>query len=285
MNKKSPLNISASQKGFTLVELAIVLTIIGLLVGGIMAGRGLIRSSELRSVMTETTSYVAAVNTFILKYHGLPGDLNNATDFWGAADSNATTCLGMDKTGMIPTCNGNGNGTLNIGVNTGEIFYLWQHLANAGLIGGNYAGRVGPAGTYNPAFSLYSVPGYNVPGSKLKVGAAYGFREVGTISSGIWFYGEYGTVLMLGMSTNTDNLPRGPLLAPDEIYKIDLKLDDGLPAQGKIVTRPSSNPETPFCTETSAGSGTATAGPDVDAVYRLNDPALRCVLIYRNFFE
>ncbi len=275
-----------SLQAFTLVELAIVLTIIGLLVGAVMVGRGIIRASELRSVMTETASYVTAVNTFRLKYHALPGDMNNATDFWGAADNNAATCRGTDKTGMIATCNGNGDGILNIGVNHGEIFYLWQHLANAGVIGGNFAGRVGPPGPYNAAFSLYSVPGFNVPGSKLKVGAAYNFRNRGTNNSDAgWFYGEYGTVLMLGMSTNSDNLPRGALLAPQELYKIDLKLDDGLPAQGQIVTRPGTNADSPFCTEKTPGAANGTTGTDVDAVYRLSDKELRCVLIYRNFFE
>lgn len=271
---------------FTLIELAIVLTIIGLLVGSVMVGRGLIRSAELRSVMTETNSYVAAVNTFRLKYRNIPGDIPNATEFWGAADSNAATCLGMDKTGMIATCDGNGDGKLNIGANKGEIFYLWQHLANAGLIGGNFSGRVGPVGTYNPAHGLFVVPGFNVPASKLKVGAAYGFRDRGTNDSEPdWFYGEYGTILMLGMAMNTNNLPRGPLLAPDEIYKIDLKLDDGLPAQGKIVTRGNKNPDTPYCTETAPGLADVTDGTDLNAVYRLNDTELRCVLIYRNFFE
>ncbi|MBM3617574.1 MAG: prepilin-type N-terminal cleavage/methylation domain-containing protein [Alphaproteobacteria bacterium] len=273
-------------RGFTLVELAIVLTVIGLLVGAVMVGRGIIRASELRSVMTETSSYVAAVNTFRLKYHSLPGDMINATDFWGAADANPATCLTIDKTGMTQTCNGNGDGKLNIGPGRAEIFYLWQHLANAGVIGGNYSGRVGPHGPHNPAYGLFVVPGYNVPGSKLKVGAAYSFRERGLNNSeNDWFYGEYGTILMLGMAMNSNNLPRGPLLAPEEMYKIDLKIDDGLPGQGSLVTRTNRNPDTPFCTESAPGLADDTIGTNLDAVYRLSDKELRCVLIYRNFFE
>ena len=71
------------QRGFSLVELSIVLVILGLLTGGILAGQSLIRASELRAVSTEFQRYVAAVNTFRDKYFMLPGDMSNATAFWG----------------------------------------------------------------------------------------------------------------------------------------------------------------------------------------------------------
>ena len=68
-------------KGFSLVELSIVLVILGLLIGGILTGQSLIRAAELRSVTTQYQGYVTAVNTFRDKYFALPGDMPNAIDF------------------------------------------------------------------------------------------------------------------------------------------------------------------------------------------------------------
>lgn len=94
--------------GFSLVELSIVLVILGLLVGGVLTGQSLIRAAELRSVSTEFAKYQAAVNTFRDKYFALPGDMNNATSFWGKDN---VACAAHTGTAATPgTCNGDGNG-------------------------------------------------------------------------------------------------------------------------------------------------------------------------------
>src|ERR1700733_9625896 len=67
------------QKGFTLVELAIVLTIVGLLIGGILKGQQLIANARVTSQMAQEQGIQAAVTTFNDTYQGLPGDLNPAT--------------------------------------------------------------------------------------------------------------------------------------------------------------------------------------------------------------
>lgn len=71
------------QSGFSLVEISIVIVVIGLLVGGVLAGRSVIRAAELRAVGTEMNNYVTAIYQFRDKYSGLPGDLVNATLYWG----------------------------------------------------------------------------------------------------------------------------------------------------------------------------------------------------------
>lgn len=68
-------------QGFTLVELSIVLVVIGLLVGGVLAGRDLIRAAEIKSVISDLDKIQTAVNVFYNKYHCLPGDCANATDY------------------------------------------------------------------------------------------------------------------------------------------------------------------------------------------------------------
>jgi len=74
-----------TSSGFSLVELSIVLVILGLLTGGILGGQALIRAAELRAVTTEYDRWVTATRTFQDKYFALPGDMTNATAFWGSA--------------------------------------------------------------------------------------------------------------------------------------------------------------------------------------------------------
>src|SRR5580658_7858400 len=62
--------------GFTLIELSIVLVIIGLIVGGVLAGQDLIRAAAARAQITQIEKYNTAVNTFRGKYNALPGDMN-----------------------------------------------------------------------------------------------------------------------------------------------------------------------------------------------------------------
>jgi prepilin-type N-terminal cleavage/methylation domain-containing protein len=128
-----------SNRGFSLVELSIVLVIIGLLVGSILTGRELIHASELRAVSSQYSQMWVAVNAFKDKYMGLPGDITNATKIWG---SEAAPCATTPSSGKL-TCDGDGDGLINR-YNTGgtsqEDFRFWQQLANAGFISGQYTG-------------------------------------------------------------------------------------------------------------------------------------------------
>lgn len=85
-------------RGFSLIELSIMLVILGLLVGAVTAGQSLIRASELRSVTTDIERYRAGIATFRDKYFGLPGDLLNATSFWGKDNTNCPTHTGTNAT-------------------------------------------------------------------------------------------------------------------------------------------------------------------------------------------
>jgi len=113
--RPSPLH--ARQRGFTLVEIAIVLVIIGLLLGGVLKGQGLIDSARVKNIIQQSTSLTAAVNAYQDKFRALPGD-------------------DVQATSHAPGATGNGNGDGQIA----EYLLAPQHLALAGFITGSYNG-------------------------------------------------------------------------------------------------------------------------------------------------
>lgn len=227
-------------QGFTLIELAIVIVIIGLLAGGVLVGRDMIRAAELRSVTTEYEKYVAALNLFKEKYMGLPGDLKNATAFWGAM----TNCGAASPSGTgTQTCNGNGDTILHGAAGNGqtsEEFLAWQHLANAGLIEGKYTGISGSGGT------AHSVISQNVPAGKMS-GTGWSFIYTGDVtdpSEPNWFVGYYGQLMQLGTQNGAERTG-GSALLPEELWAIDSKIDDGKPGYGTIKTTKNANSPCP----------------------------------------
>jgi prepilin-type N-terminal cleavage/methylation domain-containing protein len=125
------------QQGFTLVEIAIVLVIIGLLLGGVLKGQELINSAKIKNVINDFTSTTAAVYGYQDRYKALPGD-DAGTARWPAS------------TGFTATIIGNGDGILNDGATpsaasctfnvaaaaANECRYFWEDLRQAGFITG-----------------------------------------------------------------------------------------------------------------------------------------------------
>ncbi|MEN9395635.1 MAG: hypothetical protein RLZ81_165 [Pseudomonadota bacterium] len=119
----------ARQSGFTLVEIAIVLVIIGLLLGGVLKGQELIENSRIKSIVNDMKAIQAAYNGYIDRYKSLPGDE-------AAATMNARGWLGTAGAGVA------GNGVLAITVgqtftNGGDQAAFWRALRGSGLISGD----------------------------------------------------------------------------------------------------------------------------------------------------
>lgn len=249
------------QKGFTLVELAIVLTILGLLAGGILAGQVLIHSAELRSVLKESEQYQVAVNSFKEKYFGLPGDIANATQFWGRADNGAFSgqCAApLTNTGSgKQTCNGNGDGVIyDSAGSVYERYRVWQHLSNAGLIIGSYNGVASGGGV---------VVGVNIPQSKSDA-AGWDILVAGETGSGLIARAVYNNAMMLGV-------PGGSSFSPEDVWSIDGKVDDAKPMTGNVLVYNHTD-----CTNSGGNQNT------LNAVYNLDSSDIRCNIIFNNAF-
>lgn len=211
---------------FSLIELSIVIVILGLLIGGVLAGQSLIRAAALRSVGIDYQKFTSAVQQFQNEFAALPGDMANAQSYWGVAHATPATCVTTQGTGT-QTCNGNGDGLIAVSTGSAETFRFWQHLVNAGLLVGNYTG-------VRSATNVNSSTAANVPSSKIATGL-WSVINWGTFTgNGLYFNGDYLNSLILG-SVTTDNYPASGLLRPDEMYNVDRKMDDGKPGTGSIL--------------------------------------------------
>jgi prepilin-type N-terminal cleavage/methylation domain-containing protein len=122
------------QSGFTLVEIAIVLVIIGLLLGGILKGQELINSAKVKNFAQDFKSVPLFIYGYQDKYRALPGDDAKYATNLGSAATAATVTL------LAPTAATLGNGTLNGNYNsitaTDETVAFWQQVRLAGLAAG-----------------------------------------------------------------------------------------------------------------------------------------------------
>lgn len=251
-------------QAFSLVELSVVLVVIGLLVGGIITGQSMLRSSELQTVLADFGKYQAAATDFKKQYLALPGDMADATQFWGESSQ----CGGGSPNGV---CNGDGDGLLasgGAGNQASEEYQFWRQLALSGRIAGSYNGFSGPNDTHQ------TQPGINTPkGTIGNTGwEARGVDGV-TESVDLFFTADYKNTLRIGAVTAAGNptygMATGGFLTSEEAWAIDSKVDDGRPSSGKVMA--------PWVNCTNAADNT-----DDNAVYGHNSSASgkTCSLIF-----
>jgi competence protein ComGC len=210
--------------GFTLVELAIVLIIVGFIIGGLLMGRDLITSSAIRSQIAQIEEYKIAVNTFRLKYNYLPGDiLGSVAEGFGF--STAHNCDGRqqgarDGNGFIHSYIG---GAKYAGV-MGETGLFWADLSIANLIDGNY---VVPGLPSRCNGGWYSNLGH-FPRSRISQTNYIYVYELGNHN---WYGLSEVTGFVLATMQSSATLPT------ITAYNIDSKMDDGYPTRGTVVAR------------------------------------------------
>lgn len=202
------------KSAFSLIELSIVLIIIGLLIAGVTGGASLIKSSELRAIMSEARSFATAVNGFYNQFNYLPGDYG--------------TAIGGSSAG-------NGDGTIQYAVptaNTNEGRTAWYQMKGAGTIDSSI---IASAITTTAASTVPAVTtfGLNVPASKIK-SSGWDFDYNATTFQNV--------VVLTGAiaaGSTTDTLVNGTFkstaaIAPTDALSIDAKIDDGVANNGKV---------------------------------------------------
>jgi len=186
--------------GFTLIEIAIVLVIVGLLLGGVLKGQEMIRAAQVRNLISEQQGIKAAFYGFQDRYRSLPGD-------YASANSNincgATACR-----------NGDGNGRIEIHNAAGihESTIVWSQLAAAGFLNGSYD----PAGADNEPDDT------NSPKNPYSIFLQLAYDD------------NYGA----GTLPSKHNLKTGGQIPAALIAEVDRKIDDGLPYGGSFQFSP-----------------------------------------------
>lgn len=184
-----------NNQGFSIIELAVVIIIIGLIIGGILTGADLIKSAKRQEVIKEYGKFDAAFNNFVMKYNGLPGDMDKATLYWPTAT------------------NGNGDGRINDTGSfaaTGEEHYAWQDLSLSGFLPGKYKGLGG---------NIDSIP-------KSKFGGYYRVFHQSAY---------YVSDNMISLNGLKNNIPEGVIFSLEDINDIEKIMDDGEAATGKVL--------------------------------------------------
>ncbi len=209
MLRHKPFPHNTSSKGFTLIEMTLVLVIIGLIAAVITSGKDLIRDAKMRKLVSQLDKYSTAAAAFRLKYNGLPGDLENAVAF-GLGDTGCTYPPPVPP--AMPThagCNGNGDGLLTNDTQHSENINFWYHLSEAGLLPLRYDG-------------LTVAFGQGAPETNLEGAGLY----AGSLS-----IPKRKNIFFIGL--NDDPLVTEFRITPHEAFLVDAKKDDGKPSSGK----------------------------------------------------
>lgn len=154
-----------SQRGFTLVEIAMVLVIVALLLGGVMRGQELVTQARIRDVMNDLSGVSAAYLFYYDRYKALPGDDPNAAVRWSAfnakSGSGNAVVSGkyMDAAPLDPTVSG-----FVVDDTQNESLAFWWHLRMAGFIAG---AATGPGAATQPNNAVGGIVGVQTTGLSL----------------------------------------------------------------------------------------------------------------------
>lgn len=221
-----------NQSGFTLVEIAIVLVIIGLLLGGILKGQELVQNARVRNLADQQNAVQAAYFAFQDRYRALPGD-------YAAATANIPNVVAAPACGAAACVPGNSQ------ITGEERVFAWHHLTNAGFI-------ACPTCAANPAATAA------VPGTNNSLPNAYnGFM--------LLEYANNYAVVAPAVAANVNHLKSGLQVPSNIMSEVDRKLDDGIPGTGHFR-----NSNTSPATCTTAGApvvwNSLTPDPSCEAV-------------------
>jgi len=202
-------------KGFSLVELSVVLVIIGLLVAGVSVGSSLRDQAALRSVVADMKKYQMSYQSFKDIYKAPPGDFNQAAALWG------TDCADT------VSCNGGGDLVVNsifFSVNS-ETQRAWKHLELAELIDDPIA--IVPS-SWNGKLNVGDVPQSKITGAGYFIAGGPIALDPYDQNSPFITVSAVTNAIFLGKESSFSALTVGALTGL-QAYNLDVKFDDGKP--------------------------------------------------------
>jgi prepilin-type N-terminal cleavage/methylation domain-containing protein len=243
---QSTHQIRQSEGGFTLVELAIVMIIIGLLIGGILKGQELITNARVSSAVAQVKATESGISGFRDKYSSLPGDLNpNRLPNCAVVGSLCITApaVGTAGDGVISNTGPASDPGLAVGGTT-ESGLAFIHLGAAGLVGGiNPATTAIGAGQSNPTTPL---------GGAWTIGTS-----TGTATGVVFPTGLTAGIYMMTSPSLAAAIPvtNAQIMTPSNARTMDTKLDDGNPNSGGVRAIGLAAAGATACTSTNTAAG------------------------------
>ena len=217
------------KRGFTLVELSIVLVIVGLLIGGILVAQSMVQTAKAQRLVKEISQYDIAIRLFKERFNAIPGDYARGSNL-GSINGDGNGQIGSDY--RSSTCN-NGSGN--------EALRVWPQLQNSGL----WQNKSVFSGTTT---SLCTTPhcgpcqqvGVNVPESDtFKTGIGIELYYTLGISEPLGYYprATAGYIYQLGKIdvTGLGRIETGHFMEKSFLQAIDAKLDDGVITTGNVT--------------------------------------------------
>ena len=200
------------QSGFTLVEIAIVMVIIGLLLGGVLKGQEVITNARIKNINNDFSGISAAIYSYQDRYRALPGD-DPAAD--AHVNNGVVATSGTAGDGVIE---GDETSTLSAGNPAGvaaddEAALVWQHLRLAGLVAGDPNSQAFPVNAFGGNTNVFDGAGTN--------------GLTGTI---IAFEGVNGDMAVILDAQNDDDQPD-----TGSVRAFDTSAGGGVPIGGNYV--------------------------------------------------
>ncbi|MDP2964225.1 MAG: prepilin-type N-terminal cleavage/methylation domain-containing protein [Sulfurimicrobium sp.] len=217
--------MKSQQQGFTLIEIAIVLVIIGLLLGGVLKGQELINNARVRNIINQQDGIKAAYFGFQDRYRGLPGDYPKTLakqNIPGAAEIGCDPADATCQNGKIDTL--------------AESIFAWYHLSKSGFITGSYDG-------------VGTTP--NVGNNPTNPFGGY---------TQLIFDDKYSDA---ATPIAVFNIKTGANIPASILAEIDRKIDDGISDRGTYRSSDTWGTPDTTCTTGTAGSKTWNANADV----------------------
>lgn len=238
-------------KAFTLIELSIVLVIVALLIAAVIAGKSLVKASQIRSIISQINEVDTATAAFIDRYNAVPGDMANASTIFGSSSLCNTSA-----------CNGNGNNQVE--TETDEPLLYFLHLRLSGLIDGNYNGT----GSSLPKIKIRNVP-----------------MSVRYVSDALFFGRGNQHAITIGKPYVPLRTTSWNAFTSSEVYELDIKMDDGVAYTGKIFSIFNVAGGNPYQATSSVAPGIGCSGyanaavPSSDYELR-NNTSYTCAIVY-----